>query len=226
MYLSVWSRPDITKATQEVARFGQNPGRSSAVKRIYRYLAGTKDLGLVYYGSGTGKLYLEGWVDADWAADVDDRKSTAAYVFTLNDTAVTWSCKLLPTTCLSSAESEYAALSRAGKECISARVTLTNLKQAQELPLRLNSDSQSAIALASSEKFHSRTRHIEVAQHFIRHLVKTGQIKLNYVSTEDNVSDVLTKALPKDRHHALSDKIGLKNITSLVLKGTKTKRTI
>lgn len=156
-----------------MARYSQNPGKQhwNAVKQIYRYLSNTRDLGLMYQKNGTGRLHLEGWADADWASDLDERRSTAAYVFTIGGTAVTWSCKLLPTVCLSSVESEYSALSRAGKEAISLRLTMADIRQKQEGPMLLNSDSQSTIALASSTRFHSRTRHIAVAQHFIRHLV-------------------------------------------------------
>lgn len=116
-------------------------------------------------------------------------------MFTLNGTAVAWSCKALPTVCLSSAELEYGVLSRAGKEVVSSRLTLADLKQLQTGPTLLYSDSQSAIALASGTKFHSRTRHIEVAQHFIRHLIDSKQATVAYVSTEDNIADLLTKAL-------------------------------
>lgn len=68
IYLSVWTRVDIAKATQEVAQFSSNPGRNhwAAVKRIYRYLLGSKDFGLTYKLIGTGKLHLIGWSDANW----------------------------------------------------------------------------------------------------------------------------------------------------------------
>lgn len=74
IYLNVWTKPDISKATQEVAKYSNNPGKThwDAVKRIYRCIQYTKLLGLTYQGSGTGYLKVVGWSDADWAADLDD----------------------------------------------------------------------------------------------------------------------------------------------------------
>lgn len=140
IYLTVWTRLDIAKATQEVAQFSDNPGRKhwQALKRIYRYLSGTRSYGLTYNASGNNKLTLTGWTDADWAANLDSRKSVGAYIFTLNGAAASWSSKLLPTVCLSSTESEYAALTRAGKEAVACRATLKDVLQAQVLPTTVN----------------------------------------------------------------------------------------
>lgn len=218
IYLSVWTRFDISKATQETAQHSQNPGPKhwSAVKRIYRYLSGTKKHGLVYQGTGTSRLSLIGWSDADWAADVDQRQSVAAFVCTINGVAVSWACKLMPTVCLSSTESEYGALTRAGKEAVSARVTMKDLHKFEEGPTRVYSDSQSAIALSLNARFHARTRHIEVSHHFIHHLVSTQQVELIYVNTEDNLSDLLTKGLLRERHEKLMTRLGLLDCSALI----------
>lgn len=135
------------------------------------YLSNTRDLGLMYQRNGTGKLYLEGWFDVDWASNLDERCSIVAYAFTISRTALTWSCKLLPTICLSSAEPKYGALSWERKELVSIRMTMLDIGQKQDGPMLLNSESQSAIALASITHFYSRTRHITVAQHFTKYLV-------------------------------------------------------
>lgn len=124
--------------------------------------------------------------------------------------AVLWSVKLLPTVCLSSTESEYDSLTRAGKEALVARSKLSDLHQAQEKPTTVYCDNMSAIALTLSTNFHSRTRHIEVAYHFIRHLVSSGWVVVQYVHTSSNLADILTKGLPKDRHHSLTHPLGLR----------------
>lgn len=169
IYLTIWTRFDVAKATQEVARFSMNPGKRhwQAVKRVYRYLNGTKEYGITYQRSGKDRLQLCGWSDADWAADSDSRRSIATYAFTVAGAAVSWSCKLLPTMCLSSTESEYGAVTRAGREAVSARATLKDIGQQQSEPTLLLCDNQSAIALTLNPRFHARTRHIEVAHHFI-----------------------------------------------------------
>lgn len=215
IYLTVWTRLDIAKATQEVAQFSNNPGRKhwQAVKRIYRYLSGTRRYGLTFTASGNKRLTLTGWTDADWAANPDSRKSIAAYVFTLNGAAVSWSSKLLPTVCLSSTESEYGALTRAGKEAVACRATLKDVSQTQVQPTTVNCDNQSAISLCYNVRFHARTRHIEVAHHFIRHLVSTKQVTVKFVKTEDNLADLLTKGLSRDRHFYLVHQLGLTDLS-------------
>lgn len=219
IYLNVWTRYDIAKATQAVAQHLQNPGKShwSAVKRVYRYLAGTKYHGIIYRKSGKGRLELIGWSDADWAADVDNRRRIAAYVFTVGGVAITWLCKLLPTVCLSSTESEYSALTRAGKEAISARYSLSDLNQDVSKPTSIMCDNQSAIALTQNTKFHARTCHIEVAHHFIRDLVATAQVRIEYVQTKNNLADLLTKGLTRDRHNMLMTRLGLADCKQAIL---------
>lgn len=87
IYLSVWTRFDISKATQETTQHSQNPSPKhwSVVKRVYRYLSGTRSHGLVYQGKGTRKLSLIGWSDADWAGDLNQRRSVVVFVFTVNE---------------------------------------------------------------------------------------------------------------------------------------------
>lgn len=216
VYLNVWYRPDISKATQELSQFSHNPGRRhwGAVKRAYCYLDGTADHGLTFTSSGTGRLKLVAWIDADWASDLDNRKSVAAFVLTLNGTIVSWSSKQLTTICLSTAESEYGALSGTGREVLAARATLHDLKQIQDAPTLINCDSQAAIALASNARFHARTRHIEVAPHFIRELIESKRVQVQYISSESNISDLLTKGLSKDRNVSLCLQLGLNTTNS------------
>lgn len=122
---------------------------------------------------------------------------------------MSWSSKLLPTICLSLTESEYGALTRAGQEAVSDRATLSDLQEAQEKPTTIHCNNQSAIALTWIDRFHARNRHIDVAYHYIRHLVSSKQVEVSYVPTEDNLADQLTKGLGKERHLMLSRKLGL-----------------
>jgi len=70
-----------------VARFCANPSRDhwTAVKRILRYLNGSRQLGLLYRADALNEMV--GYSDADWAGDVGDRKSTSGYVFLLGGAA-------------------------------------------------------------------------------------------------------------------------------------------
>ncbi len=93
IYLSGWTRPDITFAVSYVARFCANPTQQhwTAVKRIFRYVNGTYDYGLRYCADkGDGCV---GYCDADWAGDITDRKSTSGYDFMVSGSAIAWKSK-------------------------------------------------------------------------------------------------------------------------------------
>ena len=118
LYLSCWTRPDITFAVSNAAQFCSKPTKQhwTAVKRIMRYLRGTQDYGLLY--TRNDKKDVEGYSDADWAGDVNDRKSTSGYLFKMGGGAVSWRSKKQTNVALSTAEAEYMALASAAQEAI------------------------------------------------------------------------------------------------------------
>ncbi|CAM8885712.1 unnamed protein product [Rhodiola kirilowii] len=118
MYAMVCTRPDIAHAVSVVSRFMGQPGKEhwQAVKRIFRYLRGTSNVGLIY-GSDSQCL-VTGYTYSDYAGDVDSRRSMTGYVFTLGGSVVSWKATLQPTVTLSTTESEYMALTEAAKEGI------------------------------------------------------------------------------------------------------------
>ena len=122
MYLATCTRPDIAFAVGMLARFSSKPNRSHwvAAKRVLRYLKRTMNFGL-FYSNGSGVL---GYSDADWAGDMDDRKSTSGYMFQIAGGPVSWRSKKQDTVALSTAEAEYVALSSAVQECVDAKTPL------------------------------------------------------------------------------------------------------
>ncbi|RVW20652.1 Retrovirus-related Pol polyprotein from transposon TNT 1-94 [Vitis vinifera] len=117
MYAMVCTRPDIAHAVGVVSRFMSRPGKQhwEAVKWILRYLKGSLDTCLCFTGAN---LKLQGYVDADFAGDIDSRKSTTGFVFTLGGTAISWTSNLQKIVTLSTTEAEYVAATEAGKEMI------------------------------------------------------------------------------------------------------------
>ena len=104
LYLSMWTRPDITYAVGNAAKFCSNPSKEywTAVKRIMRYLKGTINYGLCYDNSSSGECV--GYSDADCAGDLNYRKSTLGYLFKICGTAVSWRSKKQTCVALSTAE--------------------------------------------------------------------------------------------------------------------------
>ena len=210
MYAAMGTRPDIAFATSTVAQFCDNPGwiHWEAVKRIFRYLSGTKNLQLTYGGERRG---LVGYVDADGASQ-DHRRAISGYVFMVDGGAVSWSSKKQELVTLSTTEAEYVAATHAAKEAAWLRRLLTEIFTTVDTPTTLFSDSKSAIALAQDGHYHARTKHIDIRYHYIRYIIEAGAIKLVYCPTNDMTADTLTKALPSVKAKHFATALGLSTV--------------
>eukprot|EP00253_Pinus_taeda_P035633 PITA_35633 len=138
---------------------------------------------------------LGGFTDSDWASDLDDRKSTASYVFTLGSGPVTWACKKQSAISLSSAEAEYHGAIEASKESLWLHQILSEFGFQQRHPTTLWCDNQSAIQLCKDPVQHQCRKHIELHIHFIKNLIHDHVLEVQYCSTDDQVADIFTKAL-------------------------------
>ena len=147
-----------------------------AVKRILRYLKGTPNHGLLY--SKEGSKDCVGYSDADWAGDVEDRKSTSGYLFQISGAAVSWRSKKQTCVALSTAEAEYMALASAAQEAIWMRQLTSDLKSESTEATVIFEDNQSAICMAQNPQFHGRAKHIGIKNHFIREQVYSGTVEL------------------------------------------------
>lgn len=197
MFAAVVSRPDIMYAVANVSKFLTNPSQEhwQAVKIILRYIRNTLDVGIEY--RKTEETRLIGYSDSDYAGDVTTRKSTSGIVFTLAGGAISWASKRQSVVAMSTTEAEYIAASDATKEAIWLRRLLNDIGFGQKGSTILNVDNQGAIKLIHNPELHKRTKHIDVRYHFIREKVNGGEIKINYLKSEEQLADLFTKALPK-----------------------------
>jgi hypothetical protein len=209
MYAMVCTRPDIAHAVGVVSRFLSDPGREhwNAVKWIMRYLRGTSKLCLSF---GSGKPMLVGYTDSDMAGDVDTRKSTSGYLITFSGGAVSWQSRLQKCIALSTTEAELIAATEACKELLWMKKFLQELgfKQQQYV---LFCDNQSTIHLAKNSSFHSRSKHIDVRYHWIRDTLNDKLLTLEKIHTDDNGSDMLTKALTRENLETCRSIAGMAN---------------
>ena len=210
MHLAVGTRPDIAFAVSTVAQFSADPGLQhwEAVKKIFRYLAGTKKLALTF---GDGKRSLEGFTDADRASQ-EHRHAVSGYAFLLDGGAVSWSSKKQELVTLSTTEAEYVAATHAAKEAMWLRRFIQEIFRPLSRPTTIHCDNQSAIALAKSGAFHARTKHIDIRYHFIRFSVDQGSISLVYCPTDDMTADTLTKPLPSLKAKHFTAMLGLHSV--------------
>jgi hypothetical protein len=199
MYAAIATRPDIAHSVQHLAQFTTRFDLShvTAVKRVFRYLRATADTPLTYIGGPKTDTRLRAYSDADWGQDLTDRKSISGYVFLLAGGAVAWSSKKQPTVALSSMEGEYMALAHATRHAIWTRTFLSELELRTKGPTRIHTDNQAAIRFAKDHQFHGRSKHIDIRHHFVRDCIDNNIIEPVYVSTDRNLADIFTKALPR-----------------------------
>jgi len=204
------SRPDAAFAVSTLSQYIQNPGPAhwEGVKRVISYLLTTKNHWLTW--GGRGNIIVEVYSDTDWAGQVN-RHSVSGYSFHMGQGAVTWSSKKQHIIALSSTEAEYIAQTHAAKEALWIRTFIGEFRDGFEsLPIPINCDNQGAIALAKDNKFHARTKHIDLRYHFIREAVEDAKIELNYIPTNDNAADIFTKALAKGKFRLFAGLLGLR----------------
>ena len=118
MYIQSSTRPDISFAVKELSRYLSNPSwaHMHAADRLLHYLHTTRAVGLTYDARVSDDL--SSFSDADWAGQLDNRRSTSGRVHMLSGAAVMWSSRQQRCVSLSSAEAEYVALSEAGRDVI------------------------------------------------------------------------------------------------------------
>jgi hypothetical protein len=175
---------------------------------VLNYLITTKNHTLNYRRNGNTKL--QGYVDADWGGDKDKRRSTSGYIFILAGGAVAWRSVRQQSVALSTMEAEYQAMCEATKEAVYLRSILEFLGFAQLEPTEIHVDNAAAIQLGNNPTDHSRAKHIDLKFHFNREAQDRGIVKFTKITSEQNIADALTKAMPKDRVRKLKTMMGLK----------------
>jgi hypothetical protein len=166
---------------------------TEAVKDVIHYLKGTADLTLTLGGSAHG---LEAYVDADWASQ-PHRHSMLGYTVLLHSSPVAWSTQKQTIIALSTAEAEYITLTAVMREILYLQALIAELYEPIIPPIPVYCDNQGAVALTTNNKFHTRMKHIDLRYHYVRSLVRSGLLNLQYCPTEDNIADIFTKALPR-----------------------------
>jgi hypothetical protein len=215
LYLSTNSHPEISFAVHQCARFTHNPRaiHGKAIKRICRYLLAVKNDGLIL--KPTNDIAADCFVDADFAGlwgsehhqDATCAKSRTGYILVVAGCPVIWVSKLQTEIALSTLEAEYIALSQAMRDLIPMRVVIQELSDFlnynNQVIIRTHSnvfeDNNGALLLANVPRLMPRSKHIAVKYHFFRHHVENGDIRVLHIASNDNLADLFTKGLPKEK---------------------------
>ncbi|RVW35157.1 Retrovirus-related Pol polyprotein from transposon TNT 1-94 [Vitis vinifera] len=209
IYLS-HTRPDIAYAVSVVSQFMHCPSEDhmSAVMQILRYLKSFPGKGLMF--SRNDHLRVEGYTDADWAGNIMDRKSTSGYFTFVGGNLVTWRSKKQKVVALFSAEAEFRGMAKGLCELLWLRRLLTEIGFAPDSEMKLFCDNKAAIDISHNPIQHDRTKHVEVDRHFIKRNLDAKIIQFPFVKSEDQLADILTKAVSsKIFHHSLDNAHGL-----------------
>jgi len=216
-FLEKSTRPEIAYAVHQAARFSVAPKESHAraVRRLCRYLAGTRDKGIILKPTLEGNQF-QVWVDADFLGlwnketapdDPSTARSRTGFVITYAGCPVSWISKLQTEVAHSSTEAEYVALSQALRDAIPM---MALLQEASNLGVPITTatptfrctvfeDNSGCVELANVPKMRPRTRHINLKYHHFREFVANKIIAIKKVDGDDQLADILTKPLADDK---------------------------
>ncbi|GKA67328.1 hypothetical protein Tco_0767136 [Tanacetum coccineum] len=195
------------------SRFTSNPSRHHwhAITRVFKYLKGTMNYGLSYVGYPS---VLEAYSDASWINHVEYSSSTSRWVFLLGGGAISWASK--KQTCITSStmEFEFVALAAVGKETEWLRNLIHEISIWPKpiAPISIHCDSAATLAKAYSQIYNCKSRHLGVRHSMIRELIMNGVISIEFVRSQHNLADHLTKDLAWDLVIKSAIGMGLKSI--------------
>ena len=209
MYAAQLCRPDILFAVCKLSRYLNEPTfiHMTQAKRVLVYLYTTKHKGITYGNKIHGMIghnlkfdTIFGYADADFAADLDSRKSTTGWIFMYNGGAISWRSNQQSITALSTSEAEYMSLSDAAKEARSLPKLNHSLDTKNQNKITIYEDNRGAEKWTRTLSEPNRTKHIDISYHHIRDWVKLGRLEIVPVETHLQLADALTKALPRPQH--------------------------
>jgi hypothetical protein len=213
IYLTI-TKPDITYSVHILSRFMHEPRQPhmATAFQVVHYLKSAPGQGLLLHSNNP--LHLKAFCDSDWAGCPITRRSTTRYCVFLGNSLISWRTKRQKTVSLSSVEAEYIAMT--GTCCVLTwlRYLLTDLHMPVSDPITLFCDNQDALHIVKNHVFHERTRHIEMDCHFIRDKILQGEVVTRYVISSQQLVDVFTKALGKEKFKQLICKLGVIDIHS------------
>jgi len=209
MWPATITRGDIAATVSKLAMYLTNPTAEhhEAALHCAEYLLTTKNDGICLGGD---ELQLEGFVDASWADNSDDRRSTCGYVFKFGGGPVFWKSGRQSVVATSTTEAEYVAMSLAAREAAALRRLVTEVLQEQHPAIILYEDNKPAIHLLNKPPgADTKTKHMDVKYHFIRQEVGRGAITVIKIPTDKQAADGLTKSLNRIKHEQFKHLFGI-----------------
>jgi hypothetical protein len=190
------SRPDLANPVRELSKCmdGATPEAMKELKRVIRFVINTKHYGLRIEPKYVPDRWdLTIYTDSDWAGDKDNRHSITGFAIFFLGVPIMWRSKAQKAIALSSTEAEYYAMSEAAKEIRFIVQILESVYIEVQKPIIVHVDNIGAIFMSENASATSRTRHVDARYHFVREFVEEGFLKIVFVKTIHNKSDMFTK---------------------------------
>jgi hypothetical protein len=233
-YLAVNTRPDLSFVVSVLSRFMQSPTEDhlKVAKHALRYLRGTKDYGLVY-----NPCHIEGfttpafeyaerqplmlYADADFAGEIETRKSTTGYILFFVGCPVLWKSGLQTMVATSTTEAEFIAAATAVQEALWFQEVVLCLTVNDNVgivgehdAIHYYGDNEAALHLIRNHTagVSGRSKHIDVKFKFLRDRYMRGDISVHSVSTTNQVADCFTKAFNGNGMKIARARIGVSSV--------------
>jgi len=225
MHAALGSRPDIAFSVTALGRYNVQPlgMHATSAKRVLRYLKTTAGF-RIHYRQLPNPITIVGYTDSDWAGNLTTRKSVGGCVFGLGNSDINnelvmsglihWQAKSQSVVALSTLEAEYIASSYATRESLWLKRIMKEAASRMGVrivdgPVPIGCDNQGAIKLITSGVIRQKSKHIDVKYHHVHDEQMKGAVKFQYVTSESNPADLLTKPLAVPRHERLLQLSGL-----------------
>ncbi len=221
LYIASTFRPDISYAVSVLSQFTSNPSEDHwrGVKRVLRYLSGTRNYGMLFRKRESSPPVLRGFTDADFASCFT-RRSRTGHIFLAGDSIISWNSRKQSVVSLSTCEAEYYALTEGGKEGIYLNRLFWEMMNQCPLPddeklqpVTLFCDNQSTIFVTTNSADHKMLKHVDVRHKWILERVENGELQVEYVSTKEQIADIFTKGLAKELFEKFRAMCGIVKLT-------------
>ena len=190
----IFTRLKLSYVVNKVCQFMHSPQDHhwKAIKRILRYLGGTRTHGLILQPKPSPTI--RAFSDADWGSDVDHCKSTTGYCVYYGRNLIAWSSHKQRVVSCSNIEAKYRSIAAVLTEVLRLQSLLHELHLPTSQP-QLFSDNLGVVLLSANPIMHSRTKHFELDLHFVKDYVQQHKISLVHLPARFQIADILTKSI-------------------------------
>ena len=197
MHLACSTRPDISFAVSQLARFMSSYGPTHCAQ-LYHVIAYLRDAGkvsIIFRKEDLADLSIEAFVDSDWGTEPDMRRSCTGQIQMIGSTPICWKSQMQSRTALGSGEAEFVAIGEGARNVLVLRQILSEIGLGPTSPSIIWSDADAAINGLKTLRVDSNLKHVQTRFHRTRDEIRDNNIALWKIATCDNLADAFTKQL-------------------------------